>query len=33
VSHLFHFAWPILLIGFGIWLIIRRVGYFQGGSK
>jgi hypothetical protein len=31
--HLFHFAWPVLMIGFGIWLIVRRVGYFQGGSK
>jgi hypothetical protein len=33
VGHLFHFAWPVLLIGFGVWMIIRRVGYSQGGSK
>jgi hypothetical protein len=33
VSHLFHFIWPLLLIGFGAWLIIRRIGYTQGGPK
>jgi TM2 domain-containing membrane protein YozV len=33
VGHLFHYAWPLLLIGFGVWMIIRRVGYTQGGSK
>jgi len=33
VGHLFHFAWPVLLIGFGVWMIIRRVGYSQGGPK
>jgi hypothetical protein len=33
VGHLFHFAWPVLLIGFGVWMIVRRVGYTQGGSK
>jgi len=33
VSHLFHYAWPVLLIGFGVWMIVRRVGYTQGGPK
>ena len=33
VNHFFHFAWPVLLIGFGVWLIVRRVGPFQGGPK
>jgi hypothetical protein len=33
VSHLFHFAWPVLLIGFGVWMIVRRVGNTQGGPK
>jgi hypothetical protein len=33
VGHIFRFTWPVLLIGFGIWLIIRRLGYTQGGSK
>jgi hypothetical protein len=31
--HLFRFMGPLLLIGFGVWLIVRRTGYFQGGSK
>jgi len=33
VGHIFHFAWPVLLIGLGVWLIISRVGYAKGGSK
>ncbi len=27
------FAWPLLLIGLGVWLVIRRIGDFQGGSR
>ena len=27
------FAWPLLLIGLGVWLIVRRLGQTQGGSK
>jgi len=27
------FAWPLLLIGLGVWLIVRRLGDSQGGSK
>jgi hypothetical protein len=27
------FAWPLLLIGLGVWLIVRRIGVSQGGSK
>jgi hypothetical protein len=33
IGHFFHYTWPLLLIGFGVWMIVRRVGYFQGGSK
>jgi hypothetical protein len=32
-NHFFRYTGPILLIGFGVWLIVRRTGYFQGGSK
>jgi hypothetical protein len=27
------FAWPLMLIGVGVWLIVRRVSESQGGSK
>jgi len=27
------FTWPLMLIGLGVWLIVRRVGDSQGGSK
>lgn len=27
------FAWPLLLIALGVWLIVRRIGESQGGSK
>jgi hypothetical protein len=27
------FAWPLALIALGVWLIVRRLGYSQGGSK
>ena len=33
VTHLMHYIWPLMLIGLGVWLIVRRVGYLQGGSK
>jgi len=32
-GRLLEFAWPVLLIGVGVWMIVRRVGYTQGGSK
>ncbi len=32
-GRLMAYAWPLLLIGLGIWLIIRRLGDTQGGSK
>jgi hypothetical protein len=32
-GRLFEFAWPLLLIGLGVWLVIRRSGYGQGGPK
>jgi hypothetical protein len=27
------FAWPVALIGLGVWLIVRRLGDSQGGSR
>jgi TM2 domain-containing membrane protein YozV len=27
------FAWPLMLIALGVWLIVRRLGESQGGSK
>ena len=33
VSHLLHYIWPLMLIGMGVWLIVRRVGSTQGGPK
>ena len=27
------FAWPLILIALGVWLIVRRIGDSQGGSK
>jgi hypothetical protein len=27
------FAWPLLLIALGVWLIVRRIGESQGGPK
>jgi hypothetical protein len=32
-GRLLEFAWPVLLIGVGVWMIVRRLGYTQGGSK
>jgi putative Mn2+ efflux pump MntP len=29
----FGLTWPLLLIALGVWLIIRRFGDSQGGSK
>jgi len=33
VSHLLHYIWPLMLIGMGAWLIVRRISYTQGGPK
>uniref|UniRef100_E6QKW0 B box-type domain-containing protein n=1 Tax=mine drainage metagenome TaxID=410659 RepID=E6QKW0_9ZZZZ len=33
VSHLIRFGWPLLLIGLGVWMIVSRMGYGQGGPK
>jgi hypothetical protein len=30
---LLEFAWPVLLIALGVWLIVRRIGESHGGSK
>jgi TM2 domain-containing membrane protein YozV len=32
-GRLLEFAWPVLLIGMGIWLIVRRLGESHGGCK
>jgi TM2 domain-containing membrane protein YozV len=32
-GRLFEFSWPIMLIGMGVWLMIRRLGDSQGGSN
>jgi len=28
--HWFHFSWPLLLIGLGVWMIVRRLQCSQG---
>jgi TM2 domain-containing membrane protein YozV len=30
---LFDFTWPLMLIGLGVWLIVRRMGDMHGGPK
>jgi len=32
-DRLFEYAWPVGLIGLGAWLMVRRLGHTQGGSK
>ena len=32
-DRMFEYAWPLLLIGLGVWLMIRRLGEKQGGSR
>jgi hypothetical protein len=32
-GRLFEYTWPLLLIGLGVWLIVRRLGETQGGQK
>jgi len=32
-GRIFEYSWPVLLIGLGVWLIVRRVGDVQGGKK
>jgi hypothetical protein len=29
----FEFTWPLLLIGLGVWLVVRRMGDTQGGPR
>jgi hypothetical protein len=31
--HLFGYTWPLLLIGLGVWLIVRRMQETQGGHQ
>ena len=32
-GRLLEFSWPVLLIGVGVWMIVRRLGDSQGGPK
>jgi len=32
-GRIFQFSWPLLLIGLGVWLVVRRMGETQGGQK
>ncbi len=32
-GRVFEFTWPLLLIGLGVWLVVRRMGDTQGGSR
>jgi hypothetical protein len=32
-GRLIEFAWPLALIGCGVWLVVRRIGESQGGPK
>ena len=32
-DRVFEYMWPLLLIGLGVWLMVRRLGETQGGSK
>jgi len=29
----FHFLWPLVFIGLGAWLIVRRIGDTKGGAQ
>ena len=32
-GRVFEFTWPLLLIGLGVWLVVRRMGDTQGGPR
>jgi Domain of unknown function (DUF5668)/B-box zinc finger len=32
-GRIFEFSWPLLLIGLGVWLVVRRMGETPGGQK
>ena len=32
-DRIFHFLWPLVFIGLGVWLILRRVGDTKGGAQ
>ncbi len=32
-GRIFEYSWPLVLIGLGVWLIVRRVGIPHGGQK
>jgi hypothetical protein len=33
IPHLMHYLWPLMLIGLGVWLALRQIGFTQGGRK
>ena len=33
IHHFWGWFWPLLLIALGVWLVVRRMGDTQGGSK
>jgi hypothetical protein len=32
-GRMWEFTWPLMLIGLGVWLVIRRMGHGQGGPQ
>jgi hypothetical protein len=32
-GRIFEYSWPLLLIGLGVWLVVRRMGETQGGPR
>jgi Domain of unknown function (DUF5668) len=32
-GRIFEYSWPLVLIGLGVWLIVRRMGDVQGGQR
>lgn len=32
-GRIFEYSWPLVLIGLGVWMIVRRVGGVQGGQR
>jgi hypothetical protein len=32
-GRVFEYSWPLVLIGLGVWMIVRRMGDVRGGQK